>query len=228
MKTEKTIESKPPYVAYRTFTNFIASLRESGLPNRIDRSVFVGVSGANQSFLLAALSFLGLINKDGNPTASLKDLAENPNNEKAIFAKATKENYDFIFDGSFNINSATTAQLTEKFKERGIGGSTITKAISFFTSICEAAEIKISPHLKGRSGGASGVKRGKYKKRKPAIENGNSETPPAPQQPVKSFRELLLEKFPALDPKWDPETTKKWFDNFQTLMDSDKNTESKQ
>lgn len=227
MKTEKTTESKPPYVAYRTFTNFIASLRQSGLPNRIDRSVFPGVSGANQSFLLATLSFLGLINKDGIPTASLKDLVENPTNEKAILSKATKEKYDFIFDGTFNINSATIAQLSEKFRERGIGGSTVVKALSFFTSLCEAAEIKISPHLKGKRGSKRGAKRGKYKKHTASGGNSDSVIPPAPV-PAKTFQEILLSKFPDFDPKWDVETQKKWFENFEKFMESAKKAESKQ
>jgi hypothetical protein len=181
MKTENIIESKPPYVAFKTFTNFIASLRQSGLPGRIDRSVFVGVSGANQSFLLATLKFFGLINNEGIPTPSFKDLVDNPQNEKAVLSKAAKEKYSFIFDGAFNIGSATAAQLTEKFKERGIDGSTIVKAISFFTSLCEATEIKISPHLKSKRGvkGAAGSTPRKNKKRKP-VDEPPFITPPPP------------------------------------------------
>jgi len=229
MKTENIVESKPPYVAYKTFTNFIASLRHSGLPNRIDRSVFSGVSGANQSFLLATLKFLGLINDDGVPTASLRELVEKPQNEKALFAKAAKEGYSFVFDGSFNINSATTAELAEKFRERGIGGSTIDKALSFFTSICEAAEIKISPHLKSKrgSGSAVGSTPRKYKRRKVSGETPeNSVIPPAAAP--KTFQEILLSKFPDFDPKWDADTQKKWFENFEKFMESAKKAEPKQ
>ena len=134
MKTENISKSKPPYVAYKTFTNFIASLRASGIPDRIDRSVFPGMSGAAQSFLLAALRYLGLISDEGTPTALLKDLRDNPQNEKAALSKVIKEKYSFIFGGGFNIASATDAQLTEKFKEQGLNGSTIVKAVSFFTS----------------------------------------------------------------------------------------------
>ncbi|HTX20735.1 MAG TPA: DUF5343 domain-containing protein [Candidatus Aquilonibacter sp.] len=195
MKTENIIESKPPYVAFKTFTNFIASLRQSGLPGRIDRSVFVGVSGANQSFLLATLKFFGLINNDGIPTPSFKDLVENPQNEKAVLSKAAKEKYDFIFDGTFNIGSATAAQLTEKFKERGIDGSTIVKAISFFTSLCEATEIKISPHLKSKRGakGSGGSTPRKYKKRKPVDEPPFTTLPPPPLPPGAEAHTLFLD-----------------------------------
>lgn len=228
MKTESITQSKPPYVAYKTFTNFIASLRASGIPDRIDRSVFPGMSGAAQSFLLAALRYLGLISNDGTPTSQLKEMVENPQNEKASLAKAVKEKYSFIFSGDFNINSATDAQLTEKFKDQGLNGSTIVKALSFFTSLCESAGIQISPHLKSKrsANGVSGSPRRPYKKRKASEEIIANVTPPVPP-PVKTFREILLAKFPEFDPKWDTETQKKWFENFEKLMDSDKKTELK-
>jgi hypothetical protein len=229
MKTENITKSKPPYVAYKTFTNFIASLRASGIPDRIDRSVFPGMSGAAQSFLLAALRYLGLINDEGAPTALLKDLRENPQNEKAALAKVIKEKYSFIFGGGFNITSATDAQLTEKFKEQGLNGSTIVKAVSFFTSLCDSAGIATSPHLKGKraANGAVGTTRRAYKKRK--VSDG---VPPFVPQAItatpKTFQEILLAKFPDFDPKWDVETQKKWFENFERFMVSAKKTEPTQ
>lgn len=226
MKTENIIESKPPYVAYKTFSNFIKSLRESSIPGRIDRSVFPGLSGAAQSFLLAALRYLGLISNDGSPTALLKDIVENPQNEKAALAKAVKEKYKFIFAGDFNINTATGAQLSEKFKEQGVNGSTIIKAVSFFTSLCETAGIQTSPHLKGsRLSNSNGSTPRKYKKRKPASENETGDVPPPPA--AKTFQEILLAKFPDFDPAWDADTQKKWFENFEKFMESAKKAESK-
>jgi hypothetical protein len=228
MKTENISKSKPPYVAYKTFTNFIASLRASGIPDRIDRSVFPGMSGAAQSFLLAALRYLGLISDEGTPTALLKDLRDNPQNEKAALSKVIKEKYSFIFGGGFNIASATDAQLTEKFKEQGLNGSTIVKAVSFFTSLCETAGIQTSPHLKGkRLASGNGSTPRKYKKRKAAGEVPAGEAAPAPAQ-AKTFQEILLAKFPDFDPKWDADTQKKWFENFEKFMESAKKSESKQ
>jgi hypothetical protein len=228
MKTENITESKPPYVAYKTFANFIKSLRASGIPDRIDRSVFPGMSGAAQSFLLASLRYLGLIGNDGSPTASLKDLVENQQNEKAVLSKAVKEKYKFLFAGDFNINSATAAQLSEKFKEQGVNGSTIVKAVSFFTSLCESAGIQTSPHLKGKravNGDGSSTPR-KYKKRK-AAENSVVVAPAMPTR-EKTFQEILLAKFPDFDPTWDAETQKKWFENFERFMESAKKTELNQ
>jgi hypothetical protein len=229
MKTENITQSKPPYVAYKTFTNFISSLRESGIPDRIDRSVIPGLSGVAQSFLLAALRYLGLINNDGSPAPTLKDLVDNTATEKATLAKIIKEKYGFIFGGSFNIASATDAQLTEIFKEQGLNGSTIVKALSFFTSLCESAGIQISPHLKSKrsSIGGNGTARRPYRKRKSA-----DEVPPiVPAQHAshaKTFQELLLEKFPTFNPDWEAETAKKWFDNFEKLMGTANKTEQKQ
>jgi hypothetical protein len=221
MKTEKTNEAKPPYVSYKTFTNTIASLRESGLPDRLDRTVFPGFSGTVQVFLLASFRFLGLTANDGVPTATLKDLINHPENEKTIFAKIIKEKYAFLFNGNFNINSASTGQVTEKFRETGLGGSTIIKSISFFTNLCEDAGVQISPHLKSAARSVRTPSNGpvrRAKKRKDADEPENEIPPPPIQLQAKSLNELLLEKFPTFDPKWDAETAKKWFENFAELM----------
>lgn len=231
MSTEKNTDLKPPYVAYKTFANTIASLRESGLPDRIDRSVFPGMSGAAQSYLLMTLKFLGFITDEGSPTASLKELVKNANNEKTILAAATKEKYNFVFDGGFNILAATEAQLNEKFRERGLSGDTIRKGVSFFTLLCNASGIAISPHLKGKRGPSSGtgIVRRPYKKRKNTSDFEDASNHDRPQPPAaapKTFQEILLAKFPDFDPKWDADTQKKWFENFERFMTSAKKVEA--
>ena len=60
----------PPYVAYRTFRNFLVQLEKQGLPGRIDRSVLSHKSGTVQSQLLLALEFLGLIPVDEIPVTA--------------------------------------------------------------------------------------------------------------------------------------------------------------
>jgi hypothetical protein len=221
MNEEKRSENKPPYVAYKTFQNFIGSLRASGVPDRIDRTVPVlsGLSGGTQSFLLAALRFLGFINTAGVPSADFVKLVKEPETEKAILIKATKANYHFIFGSDFNVESATEGQLLDKFRAYDLGGDTVRKCLSFFVLLCNSAGMKLSPHVKGvrgaGAGSGSGGTRRPYRKHK-TIEN---ETPVAHQPPERNtVQELLLQKFPNFDPKWDAETAKKWFDSFEKFM----------
>jgi hypothetical protein len=222
MNENTELEAKPPYVAYKTFSNLIASLRESGLPNRIDRSVLSGMSGASQSYVMSAFKFLGLVSVDGVPTALLKQLVTEPKNEKVLLSAAVKEKYDFIFHDHFNITAATEAELEEKFREKGLSGETIRKSISFLTMICEATGIAISPHLKSKRGPSSGngVTR-RYKKRKGSNDDEpeDQQTPPSAPQ---SLQDKLLAKFPEFDPKWDAEMQKTWFATFEQFMKSAK------
>jgi hypothetical protein len=184
------------------------------------------MSGANQSFLLLTLKFLGLILEDGTPTPSFKELVENKAGEKAILSKVAHEKYGFIFNGGFEIKNATDAQLGEKFRAMGVSGSTIIKAVTFFTSLCDAAGIVLSPHLKAKR--AASVTPGttrKYKKRKP---NGESDEDVVheTQPPNKNLQALLLEKFPAFNPAWPEDLQKKWFTSFEQFMASAKKSES--
>jgi len=98
MNNTQKIETKPPYVAYRTFHNFVTDLRASAVPDRIDRTVLVGLSGANQSFLLSALRFLGFIDEQGVPSDDFVKLVKEPANEKALLGKTIKIRYVFLFE----------------------------------------------------------------------------------------------------------------------------------
>lgn len=220
MSDKAKTSNKPPYVAYKTFQNFVLSIRQAGVPDRIDRTVLPGLSGANQSFLISTLKFLGFINDEGVPTAEFIKLIKEPANEKAAFNKAAKAKYDFIFDGALNVESATEGQLLDKFRAFDLGGETVRKCLSFFVHLCNAAGIKLSPHIKGASGAGSngtGTRR-PYRKRKPQSEEIVNPPPPAELNQPKTIQQLLLEKFPAFDPKWDAETQKKWFDSFEKFM----------
>ena len=73
--TSKDIAKKPlpPYVPYRTFTNFLDSLKR-GIPQRIDRSLMGSTAGSLQGQLMQAFGYLNLITDDGTPTEKLEHL----------------------------------------------------------------------------------------------------------------------------------------------------------
>lgn len=222
-------DTKPPYVPYKTFQNFINSLRASGVPGRIDRTVLPGLSGASQSYLLIALRFLGFIEPvTGTPTAEFVRLVKEPQQERAILETATRSSYHFIFHQGFNLEAATEGQLIEKFKGYDLGGDTVRKCLSFFVLLCNAAGIKLSPHIRGANAAngntASSGTRRPYRKRNRAYDD----TPATEPQRPTSLQELLLSKFPSFDPEWDAETQKKWFDSFEKFVKAAQGTQEKQ
>jgi hypothetical protein len=112
---EKSRRRLPPYVSYHTFQTFIEDLQP--IPARFDRS-FWGkrFSGTTRSQLTAALLFLGLINISGIPTNRLKLLADAKDIKKTDILKQTcMEGFDFLFNGSFDPQTATPAQLQQVF-----------------------------------------------------------------------------------------------------------------
>src|SRR5688500_6352279 len=66
----------PAYVSYATFKNTVRGLAQHGhIPDRIDHSVLSSMSGSARAQFLGAMRFLGLINKEGDPSESLRKLA---------------------------------------------------------------------------------------------------------------------------------------------------------
>lgn len=140
----------PPYVTYKTFSNFIEGLREHPLPLQIDRSLMSTFSGSVQSSLLASLRALNLIGRDNKSTELFEQLhaaAPETSSYTEVLSSIIYKSYPFMSDGSIDIARATGKQLEDKFKDLGISGGTVPKAYSFFVSICKDAGLPISGHI---------------------------------------------------------------------------------
>lgn len=140
----------PVYVSWGAFVAFVNKLREAGLPQRIDRSLMGNSSGSLISSLMAAIKSLGLVDDALRPTETMKSLVSATDEQrKPHYEMLFRRTYTFVSDDpEFHLESATTAQLSQKFREQGTSGSTVVKAIAFFLSLAKAAEVKVSPHLK--------------------------------------------------------------------------------
>lgn len=141
---------KPPYSTYKSFVGLIEELRgHAVMPSVIDRSFLNKRSGSEQSALLATLKWFDLINDEGAPTALLREyVAADEDAGKDLFTKMVGDAYSAVTDGAFELESATTNMLADKFREYGISGSTLSKSISFFLSAAKDAGINVSPHVK--------------------------------------------------------------------------------
>ena len=163
----KKPEQIPPYISYRTFSNFLTDLRSRGIPSRVDRSVMSHKSGTVQSQLLLALHYLGLVKTSGHPTQRLSKLIEAEGAErKAVVREMVQSSYDFAFDRSFGLGTATSNQAQEVFEKTGASGETVRRCIAFFLAAAKDGGIPVSPYIKphGRRRSASRKKGGSPQK----------------------------------------------------------------
>lgn len=173
---------KPPYTSYKSFETLIGELRSHEvLPDVIDRSLGLlrKRSGSEQAALIAALKWFKLIDNDGARTEQLDSyLAADEATAKAMLKMMIEQSYSAVTDGTFNLRSATTQQMTDKFREYEISGSTLSKCITFFLAAARDAGIQVSPHVKAPTASPAAKR-----KAKPSIA---PPVAPAQQEPVHS------------------------------------------
>jgi hypothetical protein len=140
--------NSPPYVSFRTFLNFIEWL-ELGVPDRIDRS-FWGqrLSGSYGNQLISGMRFLRLIAEGDRPTDALGKLAAYPSERKRVLHDLLQLSYARVFE--LDLTRATRAQLEGRFRDFGIRGERLRKAMSFFIQAARYADIPLSNFIAGR------------------------------------------------------------------------------
>ncbi len=209
-----------PYVSYRTFRNFIDGLQQR-MPSRIDRSYWGDrLSGSTGIQLMAALRFLGLVDASGIPSSRLKLLVSAKIGEQraALLREITSEAFGFLLQGSFDLQSATYAQLQEVFHDTfQVTGDVSRKCIKFFVALASDAGIPLSPFItqRSRSTHTSTGMRTTFKRtsRNLIVPRNLEEIPPG-----MSWDKMLLTKIPTFDPAWSDEVKLKWFEAFNKLL----------
>ena len=224
MSDEKQDKPAPAYIPWRTFSNFIKSLRETRMPTQVNRSLMSNLSYSTQAQLLAALRFLELIDSQGVPQPILSRIVDaSEKDEGAVIKELIEQRYAFVFS-SLDLERVTTDEIEKQFRQEGIKGSTVTRAVAFFLGAAEAAGFTPSPHLKRRTKGVSASAPRQRKGRRRARPDGGAANviPPAPPTPpsngAQTMEEQLLGKFPELDNSWGDELKKLWFQDFKELM----------
>lgn len=191
----------PPYVSFKTLKTFVASVKEHGVPGRIDRTILPNFSGAVAGQLITALRFLHLINADGEPTQSLKTIVDayDTADWKGELGGVLQKAYRPLF--SLDLTTASPSQFNEQFaKSFSAEGDTMRKCVTFFLNAADEAGISISPYIsKARKPrGTNGRKKTSKKSAISARGPGMREPPPPPPPPVEqSISEMLFE---LLDP----------------------------
>jgi Family of unknown function (DUF5343) len=137
----------PPYTSFTTLLHaFDRMSGEGGVPERIDRSYLSNMPGGVQSPFIASLKSLGLVNEQLEPTETLVRLVEaDEAGRKSIIRDLLHDRYQ----GPLALSpKATQQQLEEGFREYGISGSTLRKAVGFFLAAARFADVPTSPHFR--------------------------------------------------------------------------------
>jgi hypothetical protein len=168
----------PAYIPWRTFVNTLDALAQN-MPNRIDKSAFVGQSGAVQSQLILAFRFFGLIDDAGKPSPVLHAIAiTNEAARKAELRRLIEQRYAPLI--GLNLMKTTPAEFAEKMTDAyNITGDTRIKATRFFLNAAEYVGIDVSPRLlrdKTKTIGAPSAPR-KRRAIRPRV-NGDSDDEP--------------------------------------------------
>jgi len=179
------------------------------------------MSGGNQSALLAALKWFELIDDVGAHGERLEDFVKAPE-PGAVLRKMLPQAYKFMSDGSIQIDRATGSQVEEKFRDYGLTGSTIVKAMAFFISACKEAGTPLSAHIKlpkvVRTQGGSKPRKGRGQAAADGAEGEaeeGAEKPPQARTPAAA----LMDKFPTFDPSWTEKIQEQWFAAFGKMQD---------
>lgn len=163
-----------PYMSYKGFQNYLNRFADEGLPGRFDGSYFGNASGSLVAQVRGTLRYLDLIDEDKHPTDLLKTIADADEGERQQYLKMIfEEKYADALALSMN---ATAGQLADVFRERGLSGATVQKAITFFLGMADDLAVPLSPHFKkGRAAASNGGNR----KRRP-VKSQTSAPAPTP------------------------------------------------
>ncbi len=190
-----------PYLPYKSFQKILLAFKESGIPPRIGRDVLSGRSGTEQTMLLNAFTYLGLMSADGTPSETLQHLvtSDGPARQK-ILRDILTVRYSFLSSGKVNLENTTPSILLQALGTENLGGDTARKGMTFLLAAAQDAGMPLSSYLKVRQGRPIGTRK---KQRSPlgGAQNAGTGvlTPAAKTAPTKTEPyEVLWE---MLDPQ---------------------------
>lgn len=198
---DKPKTTSPPYATFSGLLNFINKLRETGIPGRIDASVFGNASGSLSYSIISALKFLKLTDDNGIPTQQFIALVKAPDEGRAALLKTIIEKgYPSLFKPGVDLTTMTAGQFDEHMRtEFGVTGSTVDKIALFFISASKLAAIPLSAHLLARkpiATSSSAKKSAKQRKRdsdETRDEGDGDELPPTPPVTAKALEYQLID-----------------------------------
>jgi Family of unknown function (DUF5343) len=228
MENPEKKKAAPPYVAYKTLSNFLDRFKQ-GLPGRIDRGLMASMSGAAQSQVTTALRYLGMISENGIPTQLMRRYATGEEEErKAAISEMLSASYPFIFgEGDFDLTSATASMLREAFDQNTTAtGETLVRCMAFFKDAAADAGIQISQFITQKKGRIPGAKKrvSVSKKEERRQEPAPATTQQVHQKPIVMAAQSslllsgLFQRLPAPGSTWGKVDREQWLQTLQNVL----------
>lgn len=188
--------ASPPYLPFKTFLNFLDMLNATVIPHRIDASIMSKYPGSIKAQLRAGLGYIGAIDDQGIVQAGFKQLvkARGTDTWRDVFSDQFFGWYGNIL-GDLDIDTATLAQLKDRFRATGVDGSVMIKATRFFLAGLDEAGVTYSPHFKQRGALTGGMGPTRPKRQKATKTRTSENGDEGDQQDVvvpNGFRRLSL------------------------------------
>ena len=212
----KTDRASVPYTSFKTLLNTADRMKEQGgAPSRVDRSYLSNMPGGERGIFVTGLKSLGLVNEDLTPTDDLHALVEaNEAGRKETIGRIVQR----VYAAPLALPSrATQQQLESCFREYGITGSTLRRAVSFFLAATEFAGIERSPHFK-----VPPRERPKPKPKTPDQPPAADTPQPKPDRPTPTARhpfiEGLIRELPEPGQVFPADQQEAWFDTARGIF----------
>ena len=212
----------PPYISFTTLTGLLDRMHgEGGAPPQIDRSYLVSFSGGYQAQVIAALKSLGLIIDNGAVADALTQLVEAPDRKtrEPIIADLVRQFYpEPVRLGGIK---ATQGQLEAAFRDYGITGDTLRKAIAFYLAAAKYSQVQLSANFRVPSVGATD---GRKAPRKATRRRDDGQPDPDPGEERERHRDdeddwqdnidpailAWLKRIPTRDDIWEKADRDRW------------------
>jgi hypothetical protein len=195
---DKAKQISPPYAALTSFTNFINKLRDTGIPGRIDPSVFGNASGSLSYSIISTLKYLKLVDEGGKPSQEFIAFVKGTDEERVpMWQKIVKSGYPSLFKSGVDLTTMTAGQFDEHVRnEFGASGSTVDKIALFFIGAAKLAGIPLSAHLLARkpvATSSTAKKSVKQRKRDAGETFDEDDEADPPAQPAKALEYQLID-----------------------------------
>ena len=155
----KDTEGTAVYIPFKTFQTAITTFTQ-GTPKKLDKSAWPTFNNLLKGQTYNAFKFLGLIDKDGEVQPILKELiGEKPESArfKSILADILKDKYKNVIE--LASQNGTITQLQDTMRGYGVSGTTLERAIRFWTEAAKFVAIPYPDSWKKATGGI--VRRGR-------------------------------------------------------------------
>jgi hypothetical protein len=144
------------YVPFRTFLTALETLESGGVPKQIDRKIWRSFSGLDQSQVIGAFRFLGLVEGDA-PTPDLRRLVEEKEDRPAVLRSILERSYSALV--SHDLTKMTGTMLDELMENYWVSGATKRKAVTFFLQAAKYAKLPLSRFLLSQTRSSAGLRR---------------------------------------------------------------------